>query len=289
MALPSRNDNRSDQAEEAKKEKRVRLELSAKQVFLGCIGLIVVLSWMFAFGILVGRGLPMVSSKDFSLRAEFIRFMGLGREIPPPPEDVAMTWEDPKKMLEALNYYEDLTKGGSPGAPFSAPAPTPAKPDAPVASAAPPKKAAAEPSNQPQNQNQAQSQSSSSSQNPNPTRSPKPLPAGQPASEQPEKGGPAKNVSKKAPPPEAPAPDNGAEHFTLLIASLRDTEKAKLLVDQLRSKGHTARLEALNLDGSGHWNRVLVGSFKNREEALRFSADFNRKEQMEALVIREAH
>jgi len=29
------------------------------------------------------------------------------------------------------------------------------------------------------------------------------------------------------------------------------------------------------------WNRVLVGSFGSRDEALRFAAEFNRKEHME--------
>jgi cell division septation protein DedD len=247
---------------------------------------------MFAFGILVGRGLPLVSSKDFSLRAEFIRFLGLGREVAPLPEDVATTWEDPKKMLEALDYYEDLTRKGTAGPSGTPAAPAPPKSEAPAVAAVAQKKAGAERSEQPQAQsapaqNQAQSHASTENQSPPDTsKNSKPSLAIQPPPAQPVKAEEPKAAPKKAA-PEVAAPDNGSEHFTLLIASLRDTERAQLLVDQLRSKGHTARLQALNLDGSGRWNRVLVGSFRNREEALRFSADFNRKERMEALVIRE--
>lgn len=288
MARPPRIDSRLDQAEEAKNQKRYRLELTLKQMVLSCAGLLVVLSWMFAFGILVGRGFPLVSSKDFSIRAQFVRFLGLGREVALPPQNVAETWEDPKKMLEALNYYQDLTQKGPGGTLASAPTPAKTAPT-PLVPVTAQKKTAAEPSSPPPNQAQGPT--------PNPPQKPKPSAPDKPASVQPAPGQPAsehpvvaehpKTPPKKTPPPAAVPADSGAEHFTLLIASLRDTEKAQHLVDQLRSKGHTARIEALNLNESERWNRVLVGTFRNRDEALRFAADFNRKEHTEGLVIRE--
>jgi cell division septation protein DedD len=79
-----------------------------------------------------------------------------------------------------------------------------------------------------------------------------------------------------------------SEHFTVLVSSLKDADNAQKLVEQLRAKGYSSRIENLNLGGSGRWNRVLIGTFKNREEALRFASEFNRKERMEGLVIRES-
>lgn len=276
MARPSKNDDRSDKSETEREQKRYRLELSPGQLFFCLLGLIVVLSWMFAFGALVGRGRPMVSSKDFSLRAELIRFLGLGKQAAPPPEDAASTWDDPKKMLEALNYYEDLTQK----APSTGASPSAQNPAKSASTFAAQKKASLEPMVLPQNPLQAQSQPQSPNRSAKPSAAAETEKAAKP--EQP-KAAPKKALAEAAP------PDSGSEHFTLLVASLRDTEQAQHLVEKLRSKGYASRLEALNLSDNGHWNRVLVGSFKNREEALRFSADFNRKERMEALVIREVN
>ena len=68
---------------------------------------------------------------------------------------------------------------------------------------------------------------------------------------------------------------------------MKEPDNAQRLLDQLRGKGYAPRVETVNLGGSGQWNRVLVGYFATREEAMRFAAEFNRKEKMEALVVRE--
>ncbi len=260
MSFSRWNDEEPEQSEASKGPKRYRVELSSRQLFVYTFCLFMALSWMFAFGVLVGRGLPLVSSMDLSYRAQFLRFLGLGREVPPPPEKTADTWEDPKKMLESLNYYENLTQKGTALYPSNAPqAQTPAPPQKP---AAPMKEQAMV----------------------------KPKPPASPPGE-PKASIPGKTSS----PPSAEADstevavEGAGEHFTLLIASLKDAENAQKLVDQLRGKGYPTRLEVLDLQESGRWNRVMVGSFRNRDEAQRFAADLNRKERLEGLVIRETN
>ena len=103
---------------------------------------------------------------------------------------------------------------------------------------------------------------------------------------------PAKTTAPAKPPEKAvekEPPPAGAERYTLLAASLKDQENAKRYVDQLRAKGYPSRLETIEMAGSGRWNRVLVGAFESRDEALRFAAEFNRKEGLQGLVIRDGH
>lgn len=261
------DENLSENTDKLNVKKPFRVELSGIQVFFGGLGLVLFLSWMFIFGILVGRGLPIVDSKDFSLKAQFFQFLGLGQEVPAPTEDAAETWENPqkrqeaqKKILESLNYYEELAHTDAPPPPGAS-----SNPHAASSSAAPsPKDKAGE-----QNPKSKAKQQAAPAPHTDGTTAPSQKNAPQPSSK-------GQDVSESSP-----------EHFTLLIASLKDGESARKLVDQLRAKGYNARLEPLDAGGAS-WNRVLLGSFPNREGALRFAAEFNRRERLEGLVIREA-
>ena len=251
----------SENSDKPAAPKRFHVELSRAQAFLCGLALLFSLTWMFIFGILVGRGLPLVDSKDTSLRAELMQFLGLGRELAQPVENVAETWEDPqkqqeiqKKIAQSLSYYEDLSRKDST-------LPPPAPPE--------------------------QSPSVPKEKSPDPgTKAKAKQPPAAPQRTETASTGPQKSASQ--PPPRGHDANENAssEHFTLLIASLKDGEGARKLVDQLRSKGYNARLEPLDAGGAS-WNRVLLGSFPNREGALRFAAEFNRRERMEGLVIRE--
>jgi cell division septation protein DedD len=64
---------------------------------------------------------------------------------------------------------------------------------------------------------------------------------------------------------------------------LKNKDNAQRLAEQLKAKGYPSRLET----HEGKWSRVLVGSFDDREKAMKYVTDFNQKEHMEALVIRE--
>jgi cell division septation protein DedD len=255
--------DQADNTRTSRDSKRYRFELSRGRLLLYFSGFIMALCWMFVLGILVGRGVALVSSEDVSIRGEFMRFLGLEKQMGQPAPKAAETWGDPKKMLESLNYYEDLTqKAGTPAI-----APKPGTHD--LTSPAP----VTEPIKESAKESVAKRFSA-----PPPSQSQ--VPAEKPVLPEPEK------LTKATPPPPASL---SAEQFTLLVASLKDPENAQRLMDQLKEKGYTPKLEALDLNGGGRWNRVLVGSFQSREVALKFAAEFNKKESMEGLVIRDAN
>jgi len=230
---------------ESDRRKRFRIEFGATQLMLFSLSLFVVLSWMFVFGILVGRGLPLVESADASLRARLMRFIGLGEKAPEPYQQAAKTWEDPQKMVESLDYYESLTKQSKP------------------ISDKPPVKAAIPPL-----------RSKSAPAPPEVVRKQKI------ARPEPPDTAPADNAQ------ESKAVESATPRFTLLAASLKDSANAERYLRKLQAKGYSPRMETIELAESGRWTRVLVGSFDSREEALRFAAEFNRRENMQGLVVR---
>jgi cell division septation protein DedD len=182
----------------------------------------------------------MVKPDDFSMKAQFLRFLGLEKEIGEPFPKAAATWEDPKKMLESLNYYDDLThKGGTPI--DAAPKVIEPVPEVPVP----------EPAKEPAKRAAAPRQ-----------------PASKPSAPQPDKPGTA---------------GLAAGQFTLLVASLREPD-AQVLIEKLKLRGYSPRVESLDLGGA-KWTRILLGSFPSREVAIIFADEFNRKENLEALVV----
>jgi cell division septation protein DedD len=152
-------------------------------------------------------------------------------------------------MLESLKYYEDLThKGGVPIA--AVPKPAEVAPEAPVVE-------------------QAKE------------------PAKEPAKEAAKHGTAAPRQQAEKPPaaPQAEKPQRtelAGEQFTLLVASLKETE-AQALIERLKARGYSPRIEEMDL-GTVKWNRILLGSFPTRESAVRFADEFNSKENLEALV-----
>lgn len=84
----------------------------------------------------------------------------------------------------------------------------------------------------------------------------------------------------------APATDDTKGNFSLQTISLRGKENAYTFVEELQAKGYTARVETADLGSNGVWYRVMVGNFETREEALDFAAQFQQKERMQGLVVR---
>jgi cell division septation protein DedD len=240
-----RDPGHSDKNEAEKNPRLYRFELSGLRLLVYSCCLVLALSWMFVFGVLVGRGIPLVDLDSTTLQAQLMRFLGLGRPQVQPVENAAETW-DPQTVLKSLEYYENLTQKDAPS-----------EKRTPAASTAQGKGSGKDAELQKARPSDPSLQSNA----------------------QREKEG---RVSK-----DSPAGGKGEEHFTLLVVSLRDAANAAKLVEQLKSKGYAPRLENIDLNTGGRWNRVLVGSFGSREEALRFAAEFNRKEHMEGLVIRE--
>ncbi len=261
---------------DGKAPKRYHFELSRMRLAFYSCGLVLSLCWMFAFGVLIGRGIPLVEIDDASIKAEIYRLLGLGKVMSPPPENIAETWDE-EKVLKSLSYYKNLTQRdasaaltaiqqGMDEAESEAAPPT-------AASAAPPSKASIKELPVQTSNQKAKSPSPPSTSQAQPREQVAPDP------EKPAPAPPARDVGRAS---------NTGEQFSLLVCSLRDADSAQRLIEQLKSKGYAPRIEALDLQAGGRWNRVLIGSFKNREEALRFAADFNKKERMEGLVIRES-
>ena len=215
-------------------------ELSRNRVILYALSFVLSLCFMFVLGVFVGRGVPLVSPDDFSMKGRLLRFPGLEKQIGEPLPKAAATWEDPRKMLESLNYYEDLTHKG--GTPIDA-APKAIEP-APVVPV-------------PESVKEPAKRATASRQ-----------PAEKPSAPQPEKS----RTAGLAP-----------EQYTLLVASLREPD-AQVLIEKLRARGYSPRVESLDL-GAATWTRILLGSFPSREAAIMFAAEFNSKENLQALVV----
>jgi hypothetical protein len=77
-----------------------------------------------------------------------------------------------------------------------------------------------------------------------------------------------------------------AKSFTLQVASLKDSGRAKKLVSDLKSKGYGAYAVTARVKGKGTYYRVRVGHFKDLNEARKMAARL-RHEKFEPIVIRE--
>ncbi len=253
MATPARKNSRAAVEEARQEPKHYRLQVTRLQILLATAGLLMGFTWMFVFGVLVGRGLPLTDHKESSLRNDVLRFLTLDREQAPPPENAAETWETPEKMLASLTYFQDLTQTGE-------------------------KNSLMQPVNSQDKKQDSSGQQSiltkrekKAKETAAPERSVSPTQSGNRVSSQSD-----------------PSIKGTAEYYTLLVGSLKEISNAQNLMRQLREKGYETRIETLELRDSGRWNRVLVGTFKSREAALKFAADFNRNENMQGLVIRES-
>ena len=238
---------RSQGPRSGKSGKRYRFECSRLQLGMFGCGAVVVLIWMFVFGVMVGRDLPLADSEDQSLRGRWVRFMGLPQGQIKPATDPGSKTEDPNRYLEELDYHKALTQK-SDASTNSAPAPT----ETPSH-----KKAVSLPS------------SADTTARPNQKETAK---RNRPGDKK-EDAGPA-------------SMSPGNESHALLVASLRSQENAQKLVQRLRAKGYDPQMEALDKPDSGRWYRIIVGSFHSREDAQRFAAEFNKRENAQGMVIR---
>ncbi len=103
------NNERDEESRSIRDGKGVHFHLSRSRVVVYVLSLMVSLCFMFTLGIFVGRGIPVVRSDDFSVKGRFLRFLGLDRRTGAAVPDAAATWKNQKKMVDSLNYYQDLT------------------------------------------------------------------------------------------------------------------------------------------------------------------------------------
>ena len=93
----------------------------------------------------------------------------------------------------------------------------------------------------------------------------------------PEKAAPQTPAATKAvPPPKA--------QFTLQVAALSNSEEARELVSQLRSKGYEAYQVTGTAAAKGTLYRVRIGQFHSLAEARQFAVVFEKKEKIKTII-----
>lgn len=97
----------------------------------------------------------------------------------------------------------------------------------------------------------------------------------------------AKAVNKPASsdvPAASRAPDADVGGLTIQIASLKDAAAAERIVANLTKEGYAAYLSRIVIPGQGLWFRVRVGSYEDREKALRDMDRLTRDREKPILV-----
>lgn len=79
-----------------------------------------------------------------------------------------------------------------------------------------------------------------------------------------------------------PGMDGG---FQLQVASFKEPADAQKLVEDLRRRGHRAYAQAAQVPERGLWHRVRIGPFKNKFEATKYKAEFERTERVSPFVV----
>ncbi len=117
------NNDRDEHARSFQNGKAFSFELSKSRLVAYAAALFLSLCFMFTLGVLVGRGYSALKQDDFSIKARFLRFLGLESPSEAKFPKASKTWEDPAKMIQSLDYYQDLTNANR------SPLPAAPKPD----------------------------------------------------------------------------------------------------------------------------------------------------------------
>jgi DedD protein len=97
----------------------------------------------------------------------------------------------------------------------------------------------------------------------------------------------AKQVAAAAPgEPQAKAGDTEAGKYSLQLSSFQDKGEAQVYMRKLREGGMTPFLVAAQIPGRGVWYRVRIGTYKNWEEALEAKQTFERDRKIIAYVAK---
>ena len=96
---------------------------------------------------------------------------------------------------------------------------------------------------------------------------------GKPSSTKQQKVVPRRPEKKIPPPKVATSKANIPKPYSIQITAYPEKEKAVALAKRLREGKIPARVEEVSIKGKGRWHRVLLGNFKNRDEALKYFND----------------
>ncbi|HEY4105365.1 MAG TPA: SPOR domain-containing protein [Polyangiaceae bacterium] len=81
------------------------------------------------------------------------------------------------------------------------------------------------------------------------------------------------------------APSGMEGGYQLQVASYREQADADRLVEDLRKRGHRAFRQAAYVPERGLWQRVRIGPFKNKYEAVEYKAKFERSERLSPFLV----
>ncbi|MBW2735390.1 MAG: SPOR domain-containing protein [Deltaproteobacteria bacterium] len=97
----------------------------------------------------------------------------------------------------------------------------------------------------------------------------------------------AKNSKTKEPKArKAETDDNDGAGFTLQLSSFQDKHEAEQYIQSLQSKGHSPQVMPTKIPGRGLWYRVRVGRFTSWKAAMDAKVRFERDHQLIAYVAR---
>ncbi|MFA6413765.1 MAG: SPOR domain-containing protein [Syntrophales bacterium] len=80
-------------------------------------------------------------------------------------------------------------------------------------------------------------------------------------------------AGKEVPPKVVEVKINIAKPYSIQITAYPEKDKAVALAKRLRGDKIPVRVEDVSIKGKGRWHRVLLGKFKNRNEALKYFND----------------
>lgn len=236
-------------------KERVELSLDNRQIFYLFVASAVVVSVVFALGVVVGKRLVSTEAPAATPTDPLALLDQLGQVGKSAGED-------------ELTFHEALTaKPDAKKAPTAQPQPAPAPP--PAAAAAQP---------QPQPPEAAKVALAAPAKK-------KPEPAKAALSpRKPDK--PEGKQTAAAQPTPQPTPPAAGGAYTLQLSSFQDRTEAERFMERLRARGLKPHITPAQIPDRGTWYRVRVGNYRSWDEAVAAKTKFERSAQVIAYVAR---
>jgi cell division septation protein DedD len=93
-------------------------------------------------------------------------------------------------------------------------------------------------------------------------------------------------VAQALPPDAAEVASPGYEGaYTLQVVSYEDKQQAERFAKALRTRGHKAFVVQADVPGRGRFNRVRIGPFETRKDAVAYQRSFEGDEKMHTILV----
>ncbi len=238
---------------------RFEINLESRQVALLFVLCLVILTLVFALGIIVGRGMRVPGAVTTA------KLLPDEPQVPPAPAAVAEgkpaapPREEPAPVMKF--YEEGAAKPSREVKLATRPTAEDVAEQPQAGTAAKPTETKQAPSTAPKTTGQA---------------SPKPVEKSTARTEAP-KTAPAVNATP-------PAMTKSSGEYTIQVSAFQDKAQADRMVDRLKGKGYDAFVTKAVIPGRGIWYRVRVGKYASRDAAENVAANLKRKEGIATYV-----